>query len=118
MQPQGTAAVTYAGLLKRVGSADAASVVAAEVLGEKVATTLCVSEEDFGTSQPMTALSIDYLIAVEIRHRFASELKVMSPDFSSWAMSVLAKLVGCSEEKLYVGCSAYVDVRCDSRSVY
>ena len=91
MQPQGTAAVKYAGLLERVGSADAAGVIAAEVLVEKVATTLCVSEEDFGTSQPMTALSIDYLTAVEIRQRFASELKVMSLGFSSWAMSVLAK---------------------------
>lgn len=91
MQPQGTAAVKYAGLLKRVGSADAASVIAAEVLVEKVATTLCVSEEDFGTSQPKTTLSIDYLTTVEIQHRFASELKVMSLGFSSWAMSVLAK---------------------------
>ena len=68
MQHHGTAAVKNAGLLKTAGSVDASSVVAAGMMLEKVATTLCVSEENFGTSHPMTALSIDSLTAGESWH--------------------------------------------------
>ena len=70
-----------AGLLKTTGNVHAASVVAAEVLVEKVAKTLYVSEEKFGTSHSVAALSIDSLTAVEIRQCFASELKSDVPEF-------------------------------------
>ena len=81
IQPRCTAAVKNAGLLKTTGNVHAASVVAAEVLVEKLAKTLCVSEQKFGTSHPVAALSIDSLTAVEIRHWFASELKSDVPEF-------------------------------------
>ena len=80
IQPQGTAAVINAGLVKTTGNVHTPSVVAAEVLVEKVATSLCVLEENFGTSHPVAALSIESLTAVEIRHWFAIELKSDVPE--------------------------------------
>ena len=79
-QPQGTAA-NYASLLRTAGSLDAASAVATEALVKKLAKTLFVSEEDVDTSRPMSALGIDSLVAIEIRHWFASELKSDVPVF-------------------------------------
>lgn len=78
--PQGTAA-DYARLLGTAASFDAASVVAMEALVKKLAKTLFVAEEDVDTSRPMSALGIDSLVAIEIRHWFASELKSDVPVF-------------------------------------
>lgn len=80
-QPQNPTAANYANLLRTAGSLDAASAVATEALVKKLAKTLFVSEEDVDTSRPMSALGIDSLVAIEIRHWFASELKSDVPVF-------------------------------------
>lgn len=71
----------YANLLRSAGSIDAATAVATEALVKKLAKTLFVAEEDVDTSRPMSALGIDSLVAIEIRHWFASELKSDVPVF-------------------------------------
>lgn len=80
-QPQNTTAANYANLLRTAGSLDAASAVATEALVKKLAKTLFLSEEDVDTSRPMSALGIDSLVAIEIRHWFAGELKSDVPVF-------------------------------------
>ena len=57
------------------GNLEAAGAVATEALVKKLAKTLFVAEEDVDTSRPMSALGIDSLVAIEIRHWFTSELK-------------------------------------------
>ena len=74
-------ATNYANLLKTAGSLDAASAVATEALVKKLAKTLFIAEEDVDASRPMSALGIDSLVAIEIRHWFASELKSDVPVF-------------------------------------
>ena len=78
--PQGRAA-DYTRLLSTAGTLDAASAVATEALVKKLAKTLFVAEEDVDTGRPMSALGIDSLVAIEIRHWFASELKSDVPVF-------------------------------------
>ena len=65
----------YATMLSTAGNLEAAGTVATEALVKKLAKTLFVAEEDVDTSRPMSALGIDSLVAIEIRHWFASELK-------------------------------------------
>ena len=65
----------YPNLLRTAGSLDAASAVATEAMVKKLAKTLFVAEEDVDTTRPMSAMGIDSLVAIEIRHWFASELK-------------------------------------------
>ena len=71
----------YATMLSTADDLEAAGAVATEALVKKLAKTLFVAEEDVDTSRPMSALGIDSLVANEIRHWFASELKCDVPVF-------------------------------------
>ena len=74
-------ATNYANLLRTAGTLDAASAVATEALVKKLAKVLFRAEEDVDTSRSMSTLGIDSLIAIEIRHWVASELKSDVPVF-------------------------------------
>ena len=74
-QPHGAGAADYANLLSTASSFEAACTVATEALVKKLSKMLFVAEEDVDTSRPMSVLGIDSLIAIEIRHWLASELK-------------------------------------------
>ena len=75
MQPPKGSAADYANLLRTAGSFEDACTVAIEALVKKLSKMLFVAEEDVDTSRPMSALGIDSLVAIEIRHWFSSELK-------------------------------------------
>ena len=75
MHPHKGSATDYAKLLSTAGSFEAACTVAVEALVKKLSKILFVAEEDVDTSRPMSALGIDSLVAIEIRHWLASELK-------------------------------------------
>ena len=75
LQPHKGSATDYAKLLRTAGSFEAACTVALEALVKKLSTILFVAEEDVDTSRPMSVLGIDSLVAIEIRHWLASELK-------------------------------------------
>lgn len=79
--PRPGAAADYANLLRAAGGPDAARAVATAALVAKLAKTLFVAEEDVDTGRPMSALGIDSLVAIEIRHWFASELRCDVPVF-------------------------------------
>ena len=80
-QPAQKTAANYANLLRTADCLDAATIVATEALVKKLAKTLFVAEEDVDTSRSMSALGIDSLVAIEIRHWVTSELKSDVPVF-------------------------------------
>lgn len=69
----------YADLLKTAGSLESACAIATEALVKKLARMLFLADDDVDTTRPMSALGIDSLVAIEIRHWFASELKCDVP---------------------------------------
>ena len=65
----------YPNLLRTAGSLESARAIATEALVKKLAKMLFLADDDVDTTRPMSALGIDSLVAIEIRHWFASELK-------------------------------------------
>ena len=80
-RPPDSTVADYATMLSTAGSLEDAGAVATEALVKKLAKTLFVAEEDVDTGRPMSVLGIDSLVAIEIRHWFASELKCDVPIF-------------------------------------
>lgn len=72
-------ATNWLNLLKNAPDLPTAANVVVQALVQKLAKTLFVREDDVDTSRPMSALGIDSLVAIELRHWFAGELKTDVP---------------------------------------
>ena len=96
----------YAHLLRTADSLDVAGAVATEALVKKLAKTLFVAEEDVDASRPMSAMGIDSLVAIEIRHWFASELKSDVPVFVILGNESVREVAGYVAEKSLSAASA------------
>ena len=68
-------------MLDTAGNLKDAGAITTEALIRKLAKTLFVTEKDVDTGRPMSALGINSLVAIKIRHWFASELKSDVPVF-------------------------------------
>ena len=103
-------AANWPRLLKDAPDTASAASIVVQALVQKLAKTLFVQEDDVDTSRPMGALGIDSLVAIELRHWFAGELKTDVPvlvilgnesvmDVGKYVAEKLGTVEGEKEEK-------------------